>query len=65
MTFQTIVKTVAYRNGLFADFSAKPLERRPGNGFHINLSVKAQDGADYLQAMIAEILEKIEEITVF
>lgn len=65
MTFQTIVKTVAYRNGLFADFSAKPLERRPGNGFHINLSVKAQDGADYLQAMIAGILEKIEEITVF
>ena len=39
MTFQTVVKTVARRNGLFADFSAQPLEGAPGNGFHINVSV--------------------------
>lgn len=41
MTFQTVVKTVAGRNGLFADFSPKPLKDKPGNGFHINISVKA------------------------
>ena len=41
MTFQTVVRTVARRNGLCADFSPKPLESRPGNGFHINISVKA------------------------
>ena len=31
MTFQTTVKTIAYRNGLWADFSAKPLDDAPGN----------------------------------
>ena len=35
MTFQSVVKTVAGRNGLFADFSPKPLKNKPGNGFHI------------------------------
>lgn len=34
ITFQTIVRTVAHRNGLFADFSPKPLKEKPGNGFH-------------------------------
>jgi len=38
MTFRTVVRTMAYRNGLFADFSPKPLEDQPGNGFHINIS---------------------------
>ena len=39
MTFQTIVKSVSGRNGLHADFSAKPLSDYPGNGFHINVSI--------------------------
>lgn len=65
MTFQTIVRTVAHRNGLFADFSPKPLENGPGNGFHINMSVKASDGSDNLHYMIAGILDKIEDITIF
>lgn len=65
MTFQTIVRTVAYRNGLYADFSAKPLANRPGSGFHINMSVKASDGSDNLHHMIAGILAKIEDMTVF
>ena len=65
MTFQTIVRTVAHRNGLFADFSPKPLENGPGNGFHINMSVKASDDSDNLHYMIAGILDKIEDITVF
>lgn len=65
MTFQTIVRTVAHRNGLFADFSPKPLENGPGNGFHINMSVKASDGSDNLHYMIAGVLDKIEDITAF
>lgn len=65
MTFQTIVRTVAHRNGLFADFSPKPLENGPGNGFHINMSVKASDDSDNLHYIIAGILDKIEDITVF
>lgn len=65
MTFQTVVKTIARRNGLFADFSAKPLEDKPGNGFHINISVKASDGTDTMDYLIAGILDKISDMTVF
>lgn len=65
MTFQTIVKTVAHRNGLFADFSPKPLEGQPGNGFHINMSVKTDDGKDCICPMIAGILEKACDMTAF
>lgn len=65
MTFQTIVKTVAFRNGLCADFSPKPLENLPGNGFHINMSVKSSDGADKLHYVIAGVLEKAAEMTAF
>ncbi len=65
MTFQTVVKTIAKRNGLFADFSPKPLEDKPGNGFHINISVKSSDNTDYMDYMIAAILDKVADMTVF
>ncbi len=65
MTFRTVARTVAQRNGLAADFSAKPLAGKPGNGFHINVSVKAADGSDQLFPMIAGILNKIGDITLF
>lgn len=65
MTLQTVVKTIAGRNSLFADFTAKPLEKKPGNGFHINMSVKTDDGSDNLCYMIAGILEKAREMTAF
>lgn len=65
MTFQTVVKTVAQRNGLFADFSPKPLADKPGNGFHINMSVKASDNVDNMNYMIAGILNKVSDMTVF
>lgn len=65
MTFQTVVKTVARRNGLYADFGPKPLADKPGNGFHVNLSVKSSDNTDYMNYMIAGILAKISDMTVF
>lgn len=65
MTFQIIVKTVARRNGIYVDFSPKPLENEPGNGFHINMSVKSVDNSDNLPYMIAGILEKTCEMTAF
>ena len=65
MTFQTVVKTVARRNGLYADFSPKPLEDKPGNGFHINMSVKSSDNTDNMNFMIAGILAKVAEMTIF
>ncbi|MBR5942767.1 MAG: type I glutamate--ammonia ligase, partial [Clostridia bacterium] len=64
LTFQTVVRTVARRNGLYADFSPKPIADKPGNGFHINVSVKA-DGGDAFQHMIAGILGRVAEITAF
>ena len=65
LTFQTVVKTVAHRNGLAADFSAKPLSNKPGNGFHINMSVTPDTNSENLYRMIAGVLEKAEEMTVF
>lgn len=65
MTFQTVVKTVAGRNGLIADFSPKPLADKPGNGFHINISAQADDNSDNLQLIIAGILEKVTDMTLF
>ncbi len=65
MAFRRVVKTVAARNGLWADFSPRPLENAPGSGFHINLSVQSASGEDLLGPMIAGILRHIGEITVF
>ncbi len=64
ITFSTVVKTVAASNGLWADFTPKPLADQPGNGLHINLSVKGGSEAD-TQHMIAGILSKITDMTVF
>ena len=65
MTFQTVVKTIAQRNGLYADFSPKPLENKPGNGFHINISVKSSYDADNTKYLIAGILDKVADMTAF
>lgn len=65
LTFQTAVRTVAHRNGLYADFDPKPLANEPGSGFHINMSVQAADGSDCLPYMIAGILDKMEDMTAF
>ena len=63
-TFQTVVKVVAARNGLAADFSAKPLAGKPGNGFHINMSV-ASDADKGMDHMIAGVLDRVRDMTVF
>lgn len=63
-TFQTVVKVVANRNGLAADFSAKPLALRPGNGFHINMSVSPEREGTF-EHMIAGVIEKARDMTVF
>lgn len=65
ITFQNVVRTVARRNGLWADFSPKPLENKPGNGFHINMSIKNCEGSEKLCNMIAGVLDKAVEMTAF
>ena len=65
VTFHTVVRTVAARSGLYADFSPKPLSDRDGNGMHINISAKDRRDSDLLPCVIAGILEKAEEMTLF
>lgn len=65
ITFNAIVRTVAAQNGLCANFSPKPLTDWDGNGMHINISAKGDGKPDPLPCVIAGILEKIEEMTLF
>lgn len=65
ITFNWVVKTIARRNGLCADFSPKPLINYPGNGLHINISVKDRDDHELMPCMIAGIMDKIREISIF
>lgn len=63
--FKTVVQSAALSNGLFADFSPKPLDGFSGNGMHLNLSVKSDDGIDLTDRFIAGIMEHICEMTAF
>ena len=65
VTFRTVVRTVAALNGLCASFSPKPLPDWDGNGMHINISAKRSGQADMPAAVIAGILDKAAEITLF
>ena len=62
MTFRTVVRTVARRNGLFADFSPKPLPDMPGNGFHINISVQPFS-EEVFDRTVAGILARVGDMT--
>ena len=70
-TFKWIVNTKAAANGLYADFSPKPLTGQAGNGMHINISYKYikekdnKDGTDLLPYILGGILKHIEEMTYF
>ena len=65
ITFRQVVSAVAFRNGLYADFSPKPVNNAPGNGFHINFSVNSKSGTDVMSKCIAGVLNRIEDCTVF
>lgn len=64
-TFQTAARIVAQQNGFEADFSAKPLDGKPGNGFHINMSVQPDQDGTAMNSMIAGVLSRIAEMSVF
>ena len=65
MNFMTVVNAIASRNGLYADFSPKPLEKQNGNNFHINMSVKQSGEVECQKYFMAGILHHIKEITAF
>ena len=74
LSFKTVVKTIAVRNGLHASFMPKPFTHSSGSGMHINMSL-FKDGENIFstkhdsglppiaQQFIAGILEHIKEIT--
>ena len=65
VTYISVVKTIAARYGLYADFTPKPLEKAPGNGFHINVLATSGSGEQVLPSAIAGLLEHIRCSTVF
>ncbi len=75
LTFKSVVKTIADRNGLFASFMPKPLLNKSGSGMHINISLY-KDGENifastnkktyaYAESFIAGVMDKIGEISLF
>lgn len=65
ITFKSVVKTIAARNGLYADFSPKPLTDQPGSGFHVNISVGDGKNGELMPYLISGLLDKIREISLF
>ena len=61
-TFKWIVRTRAAMNGLYADFSPKPLLDKAGSGFHINLS--CTDSSKNMHAL-AGIIKHASELTYY
>ena len=63
--FRSVVKTIAAQNGLYADFSARPLPDKDGNGMHINLSA-SRNGEDLSPLLlIPGLLDRIRDMTLF
>ena len=65
VTFISVVRSIANVNGLYAEFSPKPIANESGNGLHINMSVKSSDGKDYSWQYMAGIMAHIREMTAF
>jgi len=75
LTFKTVVKAIAARNGLFASFAPKPLPGKSGSGLHINLSLSRngynvfksgnEEHSKEAESFIAGILQKTPEMTAF
>ncbi|MGM9948262.1 glutamine synthetase family protein [Floccifex sp.] len=63
-TFKWVVKTIARSNGLYADFSPKPLKQEAGNGLHINISIESENSND-LNYVLGGLLAHLEEMTLF
>ncbi|MDR3288823.1 MAG: glutamine synthetase family protein [Peptococcaceae bacterium] len=75
LTFKSVVKSIAARNGFFASFMPKPILDQSGSGLHLNLSL-AQNGANIFrnivqgsantaESFIAGVLAKVPEMTLF
>ncbi len=64
ITFRSVVKMMAVRNGLWASFAPKPIPECPGNGFRIAMRPQ-KDGESCSDPFLMGILSHMEEITLF
>lgn len=65
VTFLSVVRTIAARNGLYADFSPKPFSDKSGSALHITMSIHSKDGRQVNDQAIAGMLDHIAAMTVF
>ena len=65
VTMKNIITTTAARNGLYASFSPKPIENKPGNDMHLTIIPKSNEHPDYFDSFTAGIMKHIKEITIF
>jgi glutamine synthetase len=63
--FRSVVKTVAAQNGLWADFSPRPLPDHDGSGMHINLSARYGGAELSPLKLVPGLLHRIREMTFF
>ena len=65
ITFRAVVKTLASHNGLYADFSPRPLRDHDGSGMHINVSARRGGEEIPPKDLIAGVLDRICDMTLF
>lgn len=71
ITYKNIVETIAAKNGVTASFEPKPLEGRPGNGLHLNISLYNETENLYetqpevMDYFMAGVFNRMRDITVF
>ena len=65
VTFLSVVRTLAAQNGLYADFSPKPIKDKTGSALHISAAVKSDGKDDVTESAVAGILHHIAGMTVF
>lgn len=66
VTFSRVVRSVAAKNGLYADFSPKPIPNCPGNGMHLNFSVHGPESdTELMNYSIAGVLRHVTDMTLF
>lgn len=75
ITYKSVTKAIAAKNGLFASFMPKPIPDKSGNGLHINLSLSKnglnifrnehEEYSDIVKSFIEGILMRTAEISAF
>lgn len=65
VSYKTAVRTIAERNGLYADFSPKPFPDQPGNGLHLTFSLLRDESGFLTRCFTAGVLSHMRELTCF